>query len=826
MAISPRPGFLHVYGGTLAQDSNTPNGRDGSAHYDAQDITVLEGLEAVRKRPGMYIGSTGLRGLHHLVYEVVDNSVDEALPGRASRVDVTIHPDNSVTVVDDGAGIPVGMMEKEGRPGRRGRAHRPARRRQVRRRRRLQGLRRAARRRRLGGQRAQRVADRRGAPRGPRLAPGVRARRAAGRPAKGEATSETGTTISFLPDAEIFESLDFDFSILEQRLRETAFLTRGLAISLTDERSGGNRVEFRYDGGIEDFVRYLNEGKEPIQKKVIFFEGESDEGAVEVAMQWNGSYQESVFSFANNINTHEGGSHLSGFRSALTRTLNRYAREKGLLKEKDENLSGEDVREGLTAVISAKLADPQFEGQTKTKLGNPGMEGFVATIVNARLGEFLEENPAEANQVIRKAVQAAQARSAARKARDLTRRKSALENTRLPGKLADCSVKDPSLAEIFIVEGDSAGGSAKQGRDRNTQAVLPLRGKILNVEKARIDKVLQNDAIQSLVTAIGTGVREEFDLERARYHKVILMTDADVDGAHIRTLVLTLLFREMQELIEAGYVYIAKPPLYKLKQGRNERYVEKESELEEILLSDKFDKFEIRDGAGNQFKLTEARWQRYTRLRKQYEGWASALRAEHGHDTVRFLEESSILDEQASTVEEALAIVKRGTVDGAVHTTELMSDEGADELRIRAIETRTGLAQTHRIKRTLFESPEYKTFIKVHAALVELAGTPPFTVKLADKSDEALSFEALRETVLDVVRRQPGVGLNRFKGLGEMNAEQLRETTMDPETRTLAQVTMEDAAAADRIFSMLMGDVVEFRRQFIEDNALAATVDV
>jgi DNA gyrase subunit B len=337
--------------------------------------------------------------------------------------------------------------------------------------------------------------------------------------------------------------------------------------------------------------------------------------------------------------------------------------------------------------------------------------------------------------------------------------------------------------------------------------------------------VLQNDAIQSLVTAIGTGVREEFDLERARYHKVILMTDADVDGAHIRTLVLTLLFREMQELIEAGYVYIAKPPLYKLKQGRNERYVEKDSELEEILLYDKFEKFEVLDGAGNPFKLTEARWQRYTRLRKQYEGWASALRAEHGHDMVRFLEESSILDEQAGTVEEALQIIKRASQDGAVHTTELVSED-AEELRIRAVETRTGLAQTHRIKRTLFESPEYKSFIKVHAALIELAGAPPFRVKLGDKSDEALSFEALRETVLDVVRRQPGVGLNRFKGLGEMNAEQLRETTMDPETRTLAQVTMEDAAAADRIFSMLMGDVVEFRRQFIEDNALAATVDV
>ncbi len=441
-----------------------------------------------------------------------------------------------------------------------------------------------------------------------------------------------------------------------------------MKISLTDERSGGNRVEFQYQGGIEDFVRYLNEGKDPVQKKVVFFEGESREGAVEVALQWNSSYQEAVFSFANNINTHEGGTHLSGFRSALTRTLNRYAREKGELKEKDENLSGEDVREGLTAVISAKLADPQFEGQTKTKLGNPGMEGFVASIVNQKLAEFLEENPAEARQIIRKAVSAAQARSAARKARDLTRRKSALENSRLPGKLADCSVKDPSLSEIFIVEGDSAGGSAKQGRDRNTQAVLPLRGKILNVERARIDKVLRNEEVQALITAIGTGVRDEFDIERARYHKVILMTDADVDGAHIRTLILTLLFREMKDLIEAGYVYIAKPPLYKLKQGRNERYIEKESELEEVLLSDKFDRIEIFDRYNKQFKLTEARWQKYGRLRKQYEGWASALRAEYGHEVVRFLEESSLLDEQVDTADEAVRLIERATEDGAVHS--------------------------------------------------------------------------------------------------------------------------------------------------------------
>jgi DNA gyrase subunit B len=802
----------------MAQDKD-------SRTYDAQDITVLEGLEAVRKRPGMYIGSTGMRGLHHLVYEVVDNSVDEALAGHASSVEVTIHPDNTVTVVDDGRGIPVSIMEKEGRPavevvltvlhagGKFGDG---------------------------GGYKVSGGLHGVGVSVVNALSETlkVEVRRDGhlwtqeydrGKPrydlVEGEPTKATGTTITFLPDADIFETLDFDFSILEQRLRETAFLTRGLKIALVDERSGGHRVEFQYEGGIEDFVRYLNDGKDPVQKKVVFFEGESDEGAVEVALQWNSSYQEAVFSFANNINTHEGGSHLSGFRSALTRTLNRYAREKGELKEKDENLSGEDVREGLTAVISAKLADPQFEGQTKTKLGNPGMEGFVASIVNQKLAEYLEENPADARQIIRKAVSAAQARSAARKARDLTRRKSALENSRLPGKLADCSVKDPSLSEIFIVEGDSAGGSAKQGRDRNTQAVLPLRGKILNVERARIDKVLRNEEVQALITAIGTGVRDEFDLERARYHKVILMTDADVDGAHIRTLILTLLFREMKDLIEAGYVYIAKPPLYKLKQGRNERYIEKETELEEVLLSDKFDRIEIFDRYNKQFKLTEARWQKYGRLRKQYEGWASALRAEYGHEVVRFLEESCLLDEQAESAAEAVRLMRRATEDGAVHSMELL-DEDETSLRVRAVETKTGLAATHRIRRELFESTEYRNFLRVHGALVETAGVPAFTVRLGERTEEAPSFEALREKVLDVVRRQPGVGLNRFKGLGEMNAEQLRETTMDPETRTLQQVSIEDAAEAEQLFSRLMGEVVEFRRRFIEDNALAAQIDV
>jgi DNA gyrase subunit B len=513
---------------------------------------------------------------------------------------------------------------------------------------------------------------------------------------------------------------------------------------------------------------------------------------------------------------------MSGFRSALTSQLNRYAREKKLLREKDDNLTGEDVREGLTAVISVKLTDPQFEGQTKTKLGNPGMEGFVASVVNARLAQFLEENPPEARAVIRKAVSAAQARAAARKARDLTR-KSALERTALPGKLADCTVKDASLTELFVVEGDSAGGSAKQGRDRSTQAVLPLRGKILNVEKARIDKVLQNAEITALITALGTGVRDDFDIEKARYHKIILMTDADVDGAHIRTLILTLLFREMQDLIEAGYVYIAKPPLYKLTQGKRERYIEKDSELEEMLLGDKLERFDVRDHAGQQFRLTETRWQRYSRLLKQYEGWASALRADHGHEMVSFLEESQILDEQITTVDDLLTLIAREDPETEPYITELVSaDDGL--IRIRATERLSNLARTHRLRRSLFEANEYRQLSRVHAELVRMAGMPPFNVRLDDEEQPALSFEDLRRKVMEVAAK--GIKLQRFKGLGEMNAAQLASTTMDPTTRTLAQVTMDDAAAADRLFTMLMGDKVEPRREFIEENARVATLDV
>jgi DNA gyrase subunit B len=808
----------------LANDDGGASRPQQDNSYDAEDITVLEGLEAVRKRPGMYIGSTGLRGLHHLVYEVVDNSVDEALAGFCDDVVVTIHPDNSVTVADNGRGIPVAVMEKEKRPaievvltvlhagGKFGDG---------------------------GGYKvsgglhgvgvsvvnalseALHVEVRRD---GYTWTQDYERGKPQGELQRGAATDETGTIITFLPDADVFETLDFEFPVLEERMRETAFLTRGLRLEIVDERGEGHRAEFQYEGGIVDFVRFLNEAKEPIHRKVISFEGDGSEGAVEVAMQWNSTYNESVFSFANNINTIEGGSHLSGFRSALTAALNKYARDKAFLKEKDDNLTGEDIREGLTAVISAKLADPQFEGQTKTKLGNPGMQGFVHSIVYERLTEFLEENPRDAGSVIRKAVQAAQARAAARKARDLTRRKSALENSTLPGKLADCSVKDPALCEIFVVEGDSAGGSAKQGRDRATQAVLPLRGKILNVEKSRIDKVLQNQEIQALITAIGTGVRDEFDIDRARYHKVIVMTDADVDGAHIRTLVLTLLFREMPELIERGYVYIAKPPLYRLKSGKSERYIEKESELEGILLDGKFERFRIFDRYNKQFALTEARWQKFGRLLKQYEGWAAALRGAYGHEAITFMAESGILDEGIDDGTALVKLLSKGDMNGNPFETEVLSEDEV-EIVVRAIERKSGLARTHRLRRSLLDAHEYRQLVRVHEQLVATAGTPPFKISLGEHHVEALTFGALREEVLGLARR--GANINRFKGLGEMNASQLRDTTMDPSRRTLARVTVEDAAQADRIFSMLMGDAVEPRRAFIEENAkLVANLDV
>jgi len=791
-------------------------GRAASDGYSAKDITVLEGLEAVRRRPGMYIGSTGPRGLHHLVYEVVDNSVDEAIAGFCDRVTVTLHPDNSVTVADDGRGIPVEEHEKEKRPaaevvmttlhagGKFGdgggykvsgglhgvgvsvvnalseRLHLEVRR--------------------EGSKWSQDYV--RGEPQGSLKG--------------GEKVKGSGTIITFLPDAEVFEDLVLDYQTLSERLRETAFLTRNLRIDLIDERGAGQRDTFQYKGGIVDFVRHLNENKDALHRKTVYFDNETGDGQVEVAMQWNSSYQESVFSFANNINTHEGGSHLSGFRAALTRTLNAYARERGLLKASDDNLSGEDVREGLTAVISVKLRDPQFEGQTKTKLGNPPVEGFVKETVNRKLGEFLEENPGEARRILQKAVDAARAREAARKARDLTRRKSALENSTLPGKLADCTVKDPRDAELFIVEGDSAGGSAKQARDRNTQAVLPLRGKIINVEKSRIDKVLANQEIQALITAIGTGVHDEFNVEDARYHKLILATDADVDGAHIRTLALTFIYRQMPALIDAGYVYIAKPPLYRVKNGNQELYVEKESELEEYLLRDRLDQFEILDAEGKKRKLSAARWQRFNRRYKEYEGWIDSLQADFGHELVAFLAESQILDAGVATLAGLKRLVEAGDPPEEPFETELVTAAKA-ELTVKAIHRPSGLARTHRLSDALFRSTNYRGLVEVHGELLKQVGRPPFEVTLGAKRRTADSFGLLRQAIVDLAK--VGVTLQRFKGLGEMNAEQLRETTMDPSSRTLQRVGIEDAAAAERIFSELMGDKVEPRKRFIEKHA-------
>ena len=771
----------------------------------------------MRKRPGMYIGSTGPRGLHHLVYEVVDNSVDEALAGHCDHIEVTIHPDNSVTVVDDGRGIPVDEHPEEKRPaaevvlttlhagGKFGEGG---------------GYKVSGGLHGVGVSVVNALSERLD----------LEVRRdghkwhqafSRGEPqsdlGRGEKIKGTGTIITFLPDAEVFETLDFDYQTLAERMRETAFLTRGLRIDLVDERGSSQRDTFHYKGGIVDFVAFLNENKDALHRKTVFFENETDDGQVEVAMQWNSSYQESVFSFANNINTHEGGSHLSGFRSALTRTLNAYARNKGLLKDKDENLTGDDVREGLTAVISVKLAEPQFEGQTKTKLGNPNVEGLVKETVNRKLGEFLEENPGEARRILQKAVDAARAREAARKARDLTRRKSALENSTLPGKLADCTVRDPALAELFVVEGDSAGGSAKQARDRNTQAVLPLRGKIINVEKSRIDKVLANNEIQALITAIGTGVGdEEFNIEDARYHKVILATDADVDGAHIRTLALTFIYRQMPELIEAGYVFIAKPPLYRVKNGKQETYIEKESELEALLLRDKIERFELTDAADKKRKLTEARWQRFNRRLNEYEGWADSLQAAFGHEAVRFLSESQILDAGAATIAGVRKLVESKDPEEEPFETELVSssDEG---LEVKAIHRRDGLARTHRLPAALFKSHDYRRLVEVHAELLKQVGRPPFKVVLGDRSREADSFAELRRCVLELARH--GVTMQRFKGLGEMNAEQLRETTMDPESRTLQRVTIDDGAMAERVFADLMGDKVEPRKIFIEKHA-------
>src|SRR5512132_4122563 len=785
------------------------------ASYTAKDITVLEGLEPVRLRPGMYIGSTGPRGLHQLAYEVIDNAVDEAMAGRASTIEMTIHPDTSVTITDNGSGIPVDVMAEQGLPavtvvltklhaggkfGGEGYKVSGG----------LHGVGVSV----VNALSEWLVADVR------RDGKVYRQEFARGEPTSdvtvtGKAEKgETGTTISFLPDADVFEELDLSAETLAQRLRETAFLTRGLQIVLVDERADGERYEFKYDGGIRDFVTYINEAKEPIHKRIVYFESQTDEGAVEIAMQWNSSYVESVFSFANNINTHEGGSHLSGFKGALTGTLNKYARDKSLLKEKEENLEGEDVREGLAGVISVKLRDPQFEGQTKTKLGNPWVRGLVEQTVNSKLAEFLEENPTDARQIIQKAIAARNARQAARKARDLTRRKGALDNASLPGKLADCQTTDPAEAELYLVEGASAGGSAKDARDRQFQAILPLRGKVINSEKNRINKVLSNTEIQAIITAVGTGIGDEFDISKLRYHRVIVMTDADVDGSHIRTLLLTFLYRQMPELIDRGHVYIAVPPLYAVRINGREQYVEKEAHFEDLLVRERVKDAEVTDRGGDTQKLTEARYARFSRALHEYEGWVSRLRADFGAGPANFVTAHRLVETEAGSLgdlEVALgAIAPNGYEVSLVET-------GADGAKIRVVERETSAAANVVLPAELLVSPVYTNLRKTYARLVEIVGSPPFTIQLGNKSAEAETFTELRDRALDLAKE--GLKPRRFKGLGEMDPEELAQTTMDPARRMLVRVDVEDAAAADQVFSMLMGDQVEPRRLFSEQNA-------
>ena len=797
---------------------HAPEQHEPSARYDAQDITVLEGLEAVRKRPGMYIGSTGPRGLHHLVYEVVDNSVDEAMAGFCDRIEVTLHPDGACTVSDNGRGIPVSAMADQGgksalevvltvlHAGGKfgGEGYKVS-----------------------GGLHGVGVSvvnalsesltaevRREGYVWRQRYANGGEPQSAIERE---EPSEITGTTISFKPDADIFDDPVFDFDTLAQRFRDTAFLTRGLTIVLVDERGPRTELSFYAEGGVVDFVLFLNEkGRDAIHKDVAYFEAEGEEGVLEVAMQWTGGYTEAVHSYANNINTHEGGTHLSGFRTALTGTINTYAREKGILKEKEDNLEGADTREGLTAIISVKLREPQFEGQTKTKLGNSEIQGFVARLVNERLKEYLEEHPTEGRAICQKVVSAAQARLAARKARDLARRKGVLD-TALPGKLHDCSDRDPGSTEIFLVEGDSAGGSAVRARQSSFQAILPLRGKIINVEKARFDKVLSNTEIQAIIGAMGTGIGEEFDLTKARYHKLVLMTDADVDGAHIRTLILTFLFRQMPQLIDAGYVYIACPPLYKVKQGNQEQYIEKEADLEEWLLDRNVGDLQVSStGNGVPAAMTKARFQRYQRSLREHDGWTSALRGNYGGGLVDFLMVNGLIDVEPADIQ-ALATAVAGAGSATATLTVERIDTDAQVVHAKSVQNRTGEARSAAIPFTIYGTRELQRLRAIRVQLREQVGQAPFNVRRGAKSRDATSYDALRTTILDLCRE--GIQLNRFKGLGEMNSEQLWETTMDPERRILQRVEMEDAAVSDELFSVLMGDQVEPRRAFIEHNA-------
>jgi DNA gyrase subunit B len=780
--------------------------------YGADKITILEGLSAVRKRPAMYIGSTSSAGLHHLVYEIVDNSIDEALAGHCNEVNVTIHLDNSVTVEDNGRGIPTDIHPTEGRSAAEvvltvlhaggkfdnssykvsGGLHGVG----------VSVVNALSNLLELEIRREGKLYQqtyRKGVPQESLTVVGE--------------TKKRGTKITFLPDDTIFETTEFSFDILSQRLRELAFLNAGVRITIDDERENGKHHDFHYEGGIVSFVEYLNRNKNCLHPKPIYFRGEKAGVDIEIALHYSDSYDEKVFTFANNINTHEGGTHLVGFRAALTRTMNSYATANNLLKNVKVAISGEDLREGLTAVISVKIPQPQFEGQTKTKLGNSEVKGFVETMMNEKLAVFLEENPAIAKKILEKSIDAARAREAARRARELTRRKGALDISNLPGKLADCQERDPALCEIYLVEGDSAGGSAKQGRDRKFQAILPLKGKILNVEKARFDKMLSSQEIGTLITALGTGIgKDDFDVAKLRYHRIIIMTDADVDGSHILTLLLTFFFRQMPQIVERGHLYIAQPPLYKVKRGKKELYLRNEAAMQNYLLEEGTDEMTLFLENGSK-----------TYVGKQIIPLVKQL-----------VEYRDLLDKfvRKGINEELVRVLLRLGIRGGIEDLEKLAPcmeniasvyEGADatvmhdgRIIVRLGNLRTAL-DSHTVD--LIDSYEYRlladSFRKVRdifgkgRAVVSHEGNELFSTTIGL---ELLSF------FMESAKK--GLNIQRYKGLGEMNPDQLWETTMEPTNRTLLQVKIEDAVEADSVFTVLMGDQVEPRREFIEQNAL------
>ena len=827
--------------------SSGPNG-DGSADdYSADKIKVLEGLEAVRKRPAMYIGSTGEPGLHHLVYEIVDNSIDEALAGYCDQINVTIHIDNSITVIDNGRGIPVdrhasgksaaevvltvlhagGKFDNDSYKVSGG----------------LHGV---------GVSVVNALSERldleiwrneqvyqqsyeRGDPTGELEITGTTQRR--------------GTKVTFKPDTQIFETTDYSFDTLAQRLRELAFLNGGILITIDDERDGKSH-KFQYEGGIVSFVQHLNKNKTLVNEKPIFMKGDKDGIDAEIALQWNDGYSELVFTFANNINTHEGGTHLSGFRSALTRTINAYAVKNNLAKDlKDASISGDDIREGLTGVISVKIPRPQFEGQTKTKLGNTEVKGIVETIVNDKLGQFLEENPVVAKRIIGKAVDAARAREAARKARDLVRRKGALDGSSLPGKLADCQERDPAQSEIYIVEGESAGGSAKQGRDRRFQAILPIKGKILNVEKARFDKMLSSDEIKTMIAALGCGIgSEDFDVEKLRYHRVIIMTDADVDGSHIRTLLLTFFYRQMHQLIDRGHIYIAQPPLFRAKRGRSETYIKNEQELDGFLVRRAVESRVVKLADGSELfgEILERQLQRSNAYRKLLQ---QVTRRGHPPAIVSALLQGEARDKSFFEQRDRLDVIA-ARMTTPTRTVSVTRDDEHNVFALQIDDRSLGYPRQYEIGIDFITSGEYRMLVSAYREIADIKfpavvvtgessreeepqdegsdGTPEAAqatevpaAAARSRKEPDVTLQSLDDFVeFFISAGKKGIAINRYKGLGEMNPDTLWNTTMDPENRTLLQVRAEDHAEADQMFTTLMGDQVEPRRKFIEDNAL------